>query len=98
MGIIHLPWIDVMSAKQIFDLERFCGEPKIPWNNADKERIISEYGLHYNKSRRLYQADQEAVFEKLQKRYKKANEYETYMKMLYAMKYGDVPCKTWREK
>lgn len=97
MGTISIPWLDVMSAKQIFDLERFCGEPKIPWNSNDKQRIISEYGLHFNNSRRLYQADHEAVFEELQKRYKKANEYKNYMQMLYAMKYGDIPCKTWRE-
>lgn len=89
---------EMVSAKQVFDLEHFCGEPVRSWNAEQLQRVVREYGLRKDEARHLWTGETEAVFAKFREKYEKAGRYKSYKAMLYAMRYGDAPCETYKEE
>lgn len=95
--IIALKHNEKVSAKQVFDLEHFCGEPVRVWNAGQLQRVVREYGLTKDEAKNIWKGDPEAVFAVFREKYEKAGRYKSYKAMLYAMRYGDSPCVTYKE-
>lgn len=95
--MIALRHNEKVSAKQVFDLEHFCGEPVRSWNAKQTMRVVREYGLSKDETKNLWTGDPEAVFARFLEKYEKAGRYKSYKAMLYAMRYGDAPCVTYKE-
>lgn len=87
-----------VSAADIFNIERMLqGRQPIPIKSSDREAIIQKYGLQFDARAHRWMGDPEAIFQQMCEEYPHAVKYKKYKGLLYAMKYGDTPCVTYKE-
>lgn len=98
--IAHLKQNEKVSASDIFNIELMLQGLKRSYKikPAERENIIAKYDLQYDESNHRWMGDPEVIFNKICEEYPQAIKYKKYTGLLYAMKYGDTECLTYKEE
>lgn len=95
--IDHMYANERVCAADIFNIERML-EGKTPSiiSKQHRERIVEKYNLQYDKKGHRWIGDKETIFNQMCEEYPNAAKYKKYSGLLYAMRYGDNPCITYK--
>lgn len=97
-AIMHLRQQEGLSMIEIFHIEKFLRDGKRPKRSQyvgvkDRNRIVEEYNLVYDPSKRRFSGNENAVWSILCNKYPVSTQkYAGYKECQYALKYGAQPC------